>query len=61
LETSIQNEITNLYFPERIAGFKCEVFATAGDKISGTTQVLLQIVTAKEIRKIAFTTNLELV
>jgi len=61
LEQSITNSVNELYFPNRVSGFKCEVFATTADKLSGKTQVLLQIVTSKEIRKIAFTTQLELV
>jgi hypothetical protein len=60
LETSIINRINDLYHPNRVSGFNATVFATDADKLSGKTQVLLQIVTSKEIRKIQFTTQLEL-
>jgi len=61
LETSIRNKIMDQFHPERISGLGVTVYATSADKISGKTQVLLNISTSKEIRKIAFTTSLALV
>lgn len=61
LETTLQAGIADVFQPDRISGIAVTVYSTDQDKIDGKTQVILRIITSKEIRKIQFTTRLELV